>query len=85
MPDPNIADADQPGLCGCGHDEAYHYRTVYKPMDERDDKGNLTGRQVWAIAGRTGCTFCICTSNNKSQRPMAGMGDYGGKDFGDKR
>lgn len=71
--DPSLDGLELPGLCGCGHDEAYHTRPVFR-VDP--------ATQTMIIVSQTGCTTCKCPRyDQKSAQRYGGLGEQAGKEW----
>ena len=71
MIDPTIGAVELPGLCGCGHDDAYHYRPIFGKADD--------GSMV--TVGQRGCVTCKCPAYDPRQKRFGGLGEQAGKEW----
>lgn len=74
MPDMDLGGIALPGLCGCGHDEAYHYRPSFK----RAEDGSMV------VADQTACANCRCPQFDvRRTSRYGGLGELAGKEYPD--
>lgn len=71
--DPNFGGVELPGLCGCGHDDAYHYRPIFQQAAD--------GSMV--TTGARGCVNCRCPNFDARQSRFRGLGELAGKEYPD--